>query len=139
MVGTGLFLLILFAMNRSRRAEPPPPAAAPVVPLPAPLPKATAPQTVAVNPPKPASVIDSAIWRVIAFTYSSRDSAEKKVRQLNEKYPGLKSAVFSPRSRVGYYLVSLGGRMTREDAVRLQRTARSKGLPRDLYVQNYSD
>jgi hypothetical protein len=28
--------------------------------------------------------------------------------------------------------------MTYEDAVRLQRSARDKGLPRDLYVQNYS-
>jgi hypothetical protein len=28
--------------------------------------------------------------------------------------------------------------MTHEEAVRLQRTVRGKGLPRDLYVQNYS-
>jgi hypothetical protein len=76
---------------------------------------------------------------VIAFTYSSRESAEKKVQQLNQKYPGLRAAVFSPRSRRGYYLVSLGGRMTRDDAVRVQRNARGKGLPRDTYVQNYSD
>ena len=28
--------------------------------------------------------------------------------------------------------------MTREDAVRLQRRARSLGLPRDTFVQNYT-
>jgi hypothetical protein len=29
--------------------------------------------------------------------------------------------------------------MTHEDAVRLQHSARGRGLPRDVYVQNYSD
>ena len=33
----------------------------------------------------------------------------------------------------------VGGRMSHDEAVRLQRMARGKGLPRDLYVQNYSD
>jgi hypothetical protein len=50
----------------------------------------------------------------------------------------LNATVFSPKGRSGYYLVSLGGRMTHEAAVHVQRTARGKGLPRDLYVQNYS-
>jgi hypothetical protein len=143
LVGTGVFLLILFAFNRSRHADVPPPTAAPTVPVPAPVQQAPAPAapkaTVAANVPKPVPADSNVIWRVIAFTYSSRESAEKKVQQLNQKYPGLRAAVFSPRSRRGYYLVSLGGRMTRDDAVRLQRTARGKGLPRDVYVQNYSD
>jgi len=46
--------------------------------------------------------------------------------------------VFLPNDKGGYYLVSLGGRMTREEAERLQHSARGKGLPPDLYVQNYS-
>jgi hypothetical protein len=79
------------------------------------------------------------MWRVIAFTYRTRDAAAKKVHQLNQHHPDLHATVFSPRERRGYYLVSLGGRMTREDAVRLQRSAKGKGLPRDLYVQNYSE
>ena len=29
--------------------------------------------------------------------------------------------------------------MTHEEAVRLQHSARGKGLPRDLYVQNYAE
>jgi hypothetical protein len=45
--------------------------------------------------------------------------------------------VFSTKEKKGYYLVSLGGRMTREDALRRQKKARAEGLARDVYVQNY--
>ena len=79
------------------------------------------------------------MWRVIAFTYRTRAAAAKKVQQLNQYHPGLNAAVFSPKGNGGYYLVSLGGRMTKEEAVRLQHSARGKGLPRDLYVQNYAE
>jgi eukaryotic-like serine/threonine-protein kinase len=96
-------------------------------------PKLTAPAALKLSPPA-----GQEMWRVIAFTYRTRAAAEKKVEQLNEYHPGLNANVFSPKDKGGYYLVSLGGRMTREEAERLQRTARGKGLPRDLYVQNYS-
>jgi hypothetical protein len=77
------------------------------------------------------------MWRVIAVTYRTREAAAKKADQLNQYHPGINAAVFVPKDH--YFLVALGGRMSHEDAVRLQRTARGKGLPRDLYVQNYSD
>ena len=79
------------------------------------------------------------MWRVVAFTYRTPDAAAKKVRQLNQHHPDLHAAVFSPKQKRGYYLVTIGGRMTHEDALHLQRTAKGKGLPRDLYVQNYSE
>ena len=88
--------------------------------------------------PKPSPMAGPRIWRVIAFTYGTRDAANKKVQQLNRDHPGLNAAVFLPKDNRGYYLVALGGLMTHEEAVRLQRSARGKGLPRDLYVQNYS-
>jgi hypothetical protein len=141
-VGTGLFLLILFALNRPRHADvATQPQPAPVQPIPAPPPPAPQPGTKApaLIPAKHDVPAGSAAWRVIAFTYRSRDAAEKKTRLLNELHPGLKAAVFSPAGQRGYYLVSLGGRMTRDDAIRLQRSARGQGLPRDVYVQNYSD
>jgi hypothetical protein len=78
------------------------------------------------------------MWRVIAFTFRTRDAAAKKAQQLNEYHSGIHAAVFVPKDNGGYYLVSLGGRMTREEAERMQRSERGKGLPRDLYVQNYS-
>ncbi len=81
---------------------------------------------------------DQKIWRVIAFTYHSREEAVKKAQQLNDYHPGIDAAVFRPKEKGRYYLVSLGGRMSREEAERLRRTARGRGLPRDLYVQNYT-
>jgi hypothetical protein len=89
--------------------------------------------------PRPVTAPGRAMWRVIAFTYTSHDAAAKKAKRVNEKWPDLRASVFIPKERRGYYLVALGGRMTREDAVRLQRKARGSGLPRDTYVQNYSE
>jgi len=79
------------------------------------------------------------MWRVIAFTYGSHDAAAKKVKNLNQRWPELRAGVFTPKDQRGYYLVALGGRMTRQEAQRLQRKARSAGLPRDTYIQNYSE
>jgi hypothetical protein len=108
---------------------------------PAPLPKTAQPappKSTVQTAPNPSPAASHAKWRVIAFTYRSRDVAAKKAQQLNEYHPGINAAVFLPKDNGGYYLVSLGGRMTREEAESLQRSARGKGLPRDLYVQNYS-
>jgi hypothetical protein len=110
-----------------------PPAAKPT----ATAPKPTAPASKPIAP-KPSPAAGQEIWRVIAFTYRTREAAAKKVQQLNEYHPGINATVFLPKGEGGYYLVSLGGRMTHEEAERLQRSARGKGLPRDLYVQNYS-
>jgi hypothetical protein len=79
------------------------------------------------------------VWRVIAFTYRSRDIAVQKANQINEKWPDMRAVVFAPKQLRGYYLVALGDRMTREDAAQLQRKARGMGLPRDTYIQNYSE
>lgn len=107
--------------------------------------RAAAPPSIKKPPPAPikaaptATKAGSPIWRVIAYTYASRSAAENKARFVNQKWPDLDAAVFAPKQRTGFYLVSLGGRMTKEDALRLQKRARSEGLPRDTFVQNYSD
>jgi eukaryotic-like serine/threonine-protein kinase len=103
------------------------------------LPAAAAPKVAVPAAPKPSPAAGQEMWRVIAFTYRTRDAAANKVHQINRHHPGLNATVFSTNDKKGYYLVSLGGRMTREEAVRLQRSARGQGLPRDLYVQNYSE
>jgi eukaryotic-like serine/threonine-protein kinase len=114
------------------------PVPAPLPPAPAPLPKTTAPKSTAPAAPKPSPAAGQEMWRVIAFTYRTRDAAAKKAEQLNEYHPGINAAVFQTKDNGGYYLVSLGGRMTREEAERLQHTARGKGLPHDLYLKNYA-
>jgi hypothetical protein len=78
-----------------------------------------------------------AMWRVIAFTYLSRDAAARKAEQVNQGHPDYAATVFEPKDKKGWYLVALGGFMIREDAVRLQKKARSEGLARDVYIHNY--
>lgn len=75
-------------------------------------------------------------WRVVAFTYKRQDQAQKKASSLAQERPGLSPAVFSPTGRAPW-LVTVGGGMQRDAAYALARKARSLGLPRDTYAQNY--
>ncbi len=77
-------------------------------------------------------------WRVIAYTYSGLANAEKKARSINEKWRGAQAEVFTPNGpNRPPYLISLGGQMSRAEAQRLQKRARSKGMPRDTFIRNY--
>ena len=136
--GVAAVLLLILALNLGRKPAPIPHA--PPVPLaPAAVPESLPPADPRPSPRevRPAKAETPAIWRVVAFTYGSRDIAAKKARQLNQKWPDLHAAVFAAEEHRGYYLVVLGGSMNREEAVRMQRKARGRGLPRDTYVQNY--
>lgn len=137
LAGAAGVLLLIVGLNRPRPASVDTQSQVASVslpaetPVPAPLPRAAV--------AKPSLAAGKEMWRVIAFTYRSRDAAARKVQQLNQHRPGLNATVFSPKDKTDYFLVSLGGRMTHEEAIRLQRSARGKGLPRDLYVQNYAE
>ena len=130
----------LFLGARNSRHEPAAPATSPQPPPAAAAPAAPAPaQRPAAAKTAPAKEAPSAAraWRVIAFTYNGLGPAEKKARSINKKWPQFKAEVFAPEPHRGPYLISLNGRMTREEAVRVQRTARAKGLPRDTFIRNY--
>ncbi len=88
----------------------------------------------AASKPAPAN---EGMWRVIVFTFRTRAAAVKKVEQINQRHPRLEATVFSPKEKQGYYLVALGGRMSHDEAVRMEKKARAEHLSRDLYVQNY--
>ena len=75
-------------------------------------------------------------WRVVVYTYSHRDRAEAMVERIRKKWPEAKAEIYSPSS--GTYYVSIGGRMTRAEAVELQRKAKARGLPRDTFVRNFA-
>lgn len=75
-------------------------------------------------------------WRVVAFTYNHEEQATQKVHALAAAHPALKPEVFSSTGRAPY-LVTLGGWMSTEQATVLRNKARSEGLPRDIYTQNY--
>jgi hypothetical protein len=106
---------------------------------PAPQPRATMPQHPATRPiiSVPASTTGNKQWRVVAFTYNREDQARKKASSLAQKHPDLQPQVFSPSGRAPY-LVTIGGAQQRDEAYALARKARSLGLPRDTYAQNYT-
>jgi hypothetical protein len=79
------------------------------------------------------------VWRVIAFTYNARSHAETKAKAINAKHPSFRAQVFAPKGDRSPYFVSLGGRMTLGEAERLQKDARSKGMPKDTFVRNFSN
>jgi hypothetical protein len=157
-VGAAAVVLLVLGLNLRRssdapaQAAPPTPVTTSVVPRTAPANPAPTPaapvkaQPAAHTSAKPSpleeasrSVPGKSMWRVIAFTYRTQDGARHKVEQINDKHPQLKANVFAPREKKGYYLVALGGRMTREEAVRIQRLARADRVARDVYIQNYSE
>ncbi|HWE85953.1 MAG TPA: hypothetical protein VG267_13485 [Terracidiphilus sp.] len=114
-----------------------PAAATPDPPLPTPSP---APPRSASSLPAPASSAVTpgrAQWRVVAFTYNRQDQAQKKASTLAQKHPDLQPQVFSPNGRAPW-LVTIGGAQQRDAAYALARRARSLGLPRDSYAQNYT-
>ena len=133
--GVAVVLLSILLFNIRRKSDPPAAVTptttverAAVIP---PTPSATAPQE---RPsPMPAA---TGKWRVIAYTYTSHDIAAKKAAYVNKKWPELHATVLASSDRRGFFLVALGGSMKHEEANRLQRKARTLGLPRDTYVQN---
>jgi hypothetical protein len=83
---------------------------------------------------KPAGRAD---WRVVAYTYNHVSQAQAKVKTIEKQHPELKPEVFTP-SGLPPYLVTLGGAMSRDEAMALRAKARAEGFPRDLYAQNYT-
>jgi serine/threonine protein kinase len=78
------------------------------------------------------------VWRLVAYTYSRYEDAERKAQTINRRWPEAKATVFAPDiENRPPFLVVLGGAMSSEEAVGLMKTARTKGLPRDTYIQNY--
>lgn len=75
-------------------------------------------------------------WRVVAYTFNHEGQAQQKSATISKRYPELKPEVFRPTGQAPY-LVTIGGTMSRDEAFALATKARSEGLPRDTYAQNY--
>lgn len=134
------------AVPAARAPEPvpapqtPPEQAAPVTAPPAatPVPSTPEPKQAAQRPKAADSGSGERIWRVVAYTYDRRNDAEKEIARIQRKWPEAGAEVFAPKGDDPPYFVSLGGRMTRAEALQLRRKAWSKGLPRDTFVRNFS-
>ena len=160
LLAAGAFVLLILGLNRRPAPEipsqpvpvpeaPAQPALAPVAETPAqsapspvaapadpkPSPVANPPAT----PPSESAPAAIAMWRVIAYTYKAYDDAAMMVDQINQRHPDFQAAVFSTPEKKGYFLVSLGGRMSRGDAVRLQSRARAESLARGVYIKKFLD
>ena len=89
--------------------------------------------------PKASDLAASRIWRVVSYTYTRPEDAAKMVRQINRKWPDLHAEQFSPEGSTAIYCVSLGGRMSRSEAISLRQRAISSGLPADTFARNFKD
>lgn len=137
-----LFAIVVWNLRRKPGTTPAPatrPTAAVTPPAAVPSPAKPAPAQPHKLESRAESRSPAAVWRVIAFTYRSREPALKKARQINTRWPELHAELFTPKRRHGYYLVALGNWMSHEEAKRLEQRARRMGLPRDTYVQNYNE
>lgn len=84
----------------------------------------------------PASAEPGPGWRVVAYTYNHQTQAQQKADALAARHPDLQPQVFQPRAG-SPYLVTLGGVMSRSDAIALRAKAIRMGLPRDTFARNY--
>lgn len=114
---------------------PPTQAAAPSAPQPTVAPKPAASKP---SPAAAAAAGDRSIWRAVAYTYKSQTKAADMVAKISGKHSDLGAEVFSPPGRGGVYLVTVGGAMDHDQAIKVRDKARREGLPADTYVQNFS-
>ncbi len=120
-------------------ATPAPEAAAPAAP-PTQMPPAAGQQR-ALDPASAPAAETAAggnrVWRVVVFTYGDEARAQQRVKIILAKHPDLKPEVFTAGGH-GPYLVTIGGPMDRDEAVKTRSHARHEGMARDAYIQNYT-
>lgn len=75
-------------------------------------------------------------WRVIAYTYNHKEQAQQKAAEIASRHAFLNPEVFAPKGHAPY-LVTVGGAMGHDEALAFRKRARSAGLPRDTYAQNF--
>jgi hypothetical protein len=148
LLGAAAVVLLIIGLNLRPTPETPArPAPVPEVPAqPAPAPvvapedrKPSPTGRAASTPRSTPAPSRTGAWRVIAFTSRTHDDAARMARQINQRHPDFHAAVFSPPEKKGYFLVSLGGPMSRTDAVRLQGKARAESLARGVYIKRFLD
>jgi hypothetical protein len=123
-------------------ATPPTQAVAPSAPqptaAPAPAPPKASPAPAASKPSPAPATGDRPIWRAVAYTYKGQTKAAAMVAKISGQHSDLGAEVFSPPGRSGVYLVTVGGAMDHDQAIKIRDKARREGLPADTYVQNFT-
>jgi hypothetical protein len=83
-----------------------------------------------------ATTVSMAGWRVIAYSFNREEEAREQARDLAQRFAELNPEVFAPRGGE-VWLVTLGGIMSRGEALALRDRVIDMGLPEDTYAQNF--
>jgi cell division septation protein DedD len=75
-------------------------------------------------------------WRVVAYTFNSEGEARDAAKTLAQHFSQLNPGVFAPKGGE-LWLVTVGGIMSRGDALVLRDRAVDMGLPEDTYAGNF--
>jgi eukaryotic-like serine/threonine-protein kinase len=127
---------VMHSGKAANPAKPATPAAGGTVPTPQ-EPAVAGRAAPAVQRGGPATVtLTTPGWRVIAYTYMHEAQAQHKAQVIRQRFPQLTPGVFALHGTAPY-LVTLGGVMSKADALALRDKAVQMGLPRDTYAQNY--
>jgi eukaryotic-like serine/threonine-protein kinase len=130
-------LWALYGLLHSSKAARPAAAPAAATMAPNPQPAATVAHPASATGSAGATVaLNTPGWRVVAYTYMHEAQAQHKADLVRQRFPQLSPGVFALHGRAPY-LVTLGGVMSREDALALRNKAVQMGMPRDTYAQNY--
>ncbi len=82
---------------------------------------------------------DRPVWHVIAYTYNRQDQAQRKIDEISQEHADLQASILSiSAGGRPHFLVTIGGPMSRDQALALRDKAAALGLPADSYVQNFS-
>lgn len=119
-------------MHRGPEERPATPATSTVTPPAA----AREPNRPAASAAAQATTVSIAGWRVIAYSFDREEEAREQARALAQRFSELNPEVFAPRGG-DVWLVTLGGIMSRGEALALRDRVIDMGLPEDTYAQNF--
>ena len=94
------------------------------------------PSAATVSAAAQATTASMAGWRVIAYSFNREEEAREQARELAQRFAELNPEVFAPRGG-DVWLVTLGGIMSRGEALALRDKVIDMGLPEDTYAQNF--
>jgi cell division septation protein DedD len=119
-------------MHREPEQRPATPATSAATPAAAAKPSSAA----TVSTGAQATTASMAGWRVIAYSFNREEEAREQARELAQRFAELNPEVFAPRGG-DVWLVTLGGMMSRGEALALREKVIDMGLPEDTYAQNF--
>jgi hypothetical protein len=74
-------------------------------------------------------------WSVIVGAYRSRELAEKRMREMTNRWPNFQISVFESQEEKTPYLLILGRNLSEDQAQALRQRAFKSRLPGDTYIK----